>query len=76
MNIHFALKEANKTLKKNNIKSAKLDSEILLSKVIKQDRKYVILNYNKSLTKEKYNIFKSLINDLKILYFSLVKLLL
>ena len=63
MNIHFALKEANETLKKNNIKSAKLDSEILLSKVIKQERKYVILNYNKSLTKEKYNIFKSLIKD-------------
>ena len=63
MNIHFALKEANKTLKKNNIISAKLDSEILLSKVIKQDRKYVILNYNKSLTKEKYNVFKSLIKD-------------
>ena len=76
MNIYSALKEANKTLKKNNIRSALLDSEILLSKVIKQDRKYIILNYNKSLTNEKYNIFKSLIKDLNILYFSLVRLLL
>ncbi len=63
MNIYSALKEANKTLKKNNIRSALLDSEILLSKVIKQDRKHIILNYNKSLTNEKYNIFKSLIKD-------------
>ena len=63
MNIFSALKEANKILQKNKIRSAQLDSEILLSKVIKQDRKHLFLNSNKSLTIEKYNLFKSLIKD-------------
>jgi len=63
MNIFSALKEANKILQKNKIRSAQLDSEILLSKVIKQDRKHLFLNSNKSLTNEKYNLFKSLIKD-------------
>ena len=36
MNIETAIKKAQKNLKKKNIKSAKLDSEILMSKVIKK----------------------------------------
>ena len=39
MNILTAVKEASEVLKKNNIKSAKQDSEIILSKIIKKDRK-------------------------------------
>ena len=49
MNIQFALMEANKILAKNNIKSYKLDSEILLSKILNKDRKFIILNLDKSL---------------------------
>ena len=44
MNIQFALFEANKILLENNIKSSRLDSEILLSKVLEKDRKFIILN--------------------------------
>ena len=40
MNILTAINEASEVLKKNHIKSPKLDSEILLSKIIKKDRKY------------------------------------
>ena len=48
MNIFSALKKADKYLKINNIKSSRLDSEILLSKAINQDRKYIILNPKKN----------------------------
>jgi len=61
VNILTALNGASEILKKNDIKSAKLDSEILLSKVIKKDRKYLILNLDKELKNEYYNIFKELI---------------
>ena len=44
MNIEIALKEANIILKKNNIKSYQLDSEILMSDVSKLSRKDFILN--------------------------------
>ena len=42
MNIEIAIKDACRELKKNKISSALLDSELLLSQVIKKDRKFVI----------------------------------
>ena len=36
MNIHDAIANGNKILKKNNIKSAQLDSEVLMSEAIKR----------------------------------------
>ena len=62
MNIGNAINEANKILKKNNIKSPKLDSEILMSKVIQKDRKFVILNLTKEMNKNTLCDFKELIN--------------
>ena len=53
MNIEKLIKEATNLLKKNFIKSAALDSEILMSKVINKNRDYVILNLNKNLEKKK-----------------------
>ena len=61
MNILTAINEASEILKKNDIKSAKLDSEILLSEVIKKDRKYLILNLDKEIKDEYFSIFKKLI---------------
>ena len=49
MNIESAIKQASKFLKKNNICSFNLDSEILMSSVIKKDRKYLILNQKNKL---------------------------
>ncbi len=50
-------------LKNKNIKSYLLDSEILMSQVIEKDRKYVILNSNKQISKKKISLYKELINQ-------------
>ena len=63
INIQSALFEANKILAENNIKSSKLDSEILLSKVLKKDRKFVILNLDRLLDNIHYRNFKNLISQ-------------
>ena len=63
MNIEIALKEANIILKKNNIKSYQLDSEILMSDVSKLSRKDFILNKDIELSDEKYQKFKKLIYE-------------
>ena len=57
MNIHTAIEEANSKLKKKKIKSASLDTEILMSSVIKKDRKYIILNSNQILSNKDVNDF-------------------
>ncbi|MDC3089989.1 peptide chain release factor N(5)-glutamine methyltransferase [Candidatus Pelagibacter sp.] len=61
MNILEAINEATKVLKKNYINTAKLDSEILLSKVIGKERKYIILNSHKKLKKEYFVKFNKLV---------------
>ena len=62
MDIQTALDEGIFTLKKNCIKSAKLDSEILMSQIIKKDRKYIILNLKKSLSSDLYRNYKNLVD--------------
>ena len=61
MNIEIAIKNACKELKKNKISSALLDSELLLSQVIKKDRKFILLNLDKELDKSTQNSFRDLI---------------
>jgi len=61
MNIENAIKSATKILSKNNIGFPKLDSEILMSETIKQDRKFVILNLDKKLGRKALFSFKNLI---------------
>ena len=63
MNIQSALKQACTILRNNNIKSANLDSEVLMSHVIKKDKKYIILNHNKELQQKNICNFKKLINQ-------------
>jgi len=65
MNIYETIDKANKTLKQNNIKTSYLDSELLLSKVIKKDRKYIILNSKKILNKNYLKYFDKLIDRRK-----------
>ena len=50
-------------LKNKNIKSYLLDSEILMSQAIEKDRKYVILNSNKQISKKTIRLYKELINQ-------------
>ena len=61
MNIEIAIKNACKELKKNKINSALLDSELLLSKVIKKDRKFILLNLDKKLNQSDQDSYKNLI---------------
>tara|TARA_B100000963_G_scaffold311687_1_gene288743 strand:+ start:8066 stop:8905 length:840 start_codon:yes stop_codon:yes gene_type:complete len=63
MNIQTALKKGQLILKQNNIDSAKLDSEILMSRVIKKDKKFLILNLNKEIKKKDFISFDSLIKE-------------
>ena len=61
MKFDVAIKNGCQELKKNNISSALLDSEILLSKVIKKDRKFILLNLDKELNQSDQDNFKDLI---------------
>ena len=61
MNIQTVLIKANKLLDSSSIVSGKLDNEILLSKVLKKSRKYLILNSKEKLTKKNIQSFESLV---------------
>ncbi len=61
MNIHNAIADGAKILNSNFIVSPYLDAEILLAKVIRKDRKYIILNFNKSITYKDLKTFHKLI---------------
>ena len=63
MNIEEAIKIANYTLKRNKIKSHRLDSEILISKTIQKDRNFVILNLKQKINDNSFKFFKKLINE-------------
>ena len=63
MNIQSAIIKGAKILKNNLISTAFLDSEILLAKVIDKNKKYIVLNSQKKLSKTEINNFKSLINQ-------------
>ena len=63
MNIEKAINEGYLQLKKNKIKSSHLDSEILMSQVIKKDREYLILNLNQKINGEAYKHYHDLINE-------------
>ena len=60
MNIENALNEGKKILKKGDIKSLNLDSEILLSKVIGKDRKFDV-----TITKNKDGNIEKIIKKIK-----------
>ena len=65
MNIQTLLNQASKQLKQLSNTSSKLDSEILLSKIIKKNRKYLILNSNEELKKENIKSFDYLVKRRK-----------
>jgi release factor glutamine methyltransferase len=53
--------EGSSILKKNGIKTSRLDSEILMSKTINKDRVFIILNSNQNLEKKSLSYFFDLI---------------
>jgi release factor glutamine methyltransferase len=65
MDIQSTLKKGVKILHEYNIKNPHLDSEILLSKTLNKDRKYIILNLKKNLNKDTSVMFLNLIERRK-----------
>ena len=63
MNIKNAIQKASLDLKRNNIKSPLLDSDILMSQVLKKDRKFILLNLKKELNNIQYQKFKKLLSS-------------
>ena len=63
MNLQIAINEGGRILKENNIDSFQLDSEILMSKAIDKDRKYLILNIKEIIKKNQFDYFKKLIDQ-------------
>ena len=61
MKLEYAIQKANEILKKKAILSHSIDSELLMSKAIKRERKFVILNLNKEINKKDYLYFEKLI---------------
>lgn len=62
MNIGEALKWGYDILKKENIDTYMLDAQLLLQKVLKKDKLFIILNRNESITKDEEEEFLKLIN--------------
>lgn len=56
------LLEAYDILKSNNVESYRLDSQLILSYVLKRDKIFLITNKNYVLNREEYNLFMDLIN--------------
>ena len=63
MRIETALKQAQNILRNKNFESANLDCEILMSKALDKDRKYIILNPKKKLENHKLAYFNSLVKE-------------
>jgi release factor glutamine methyltransferase len=61
MKIENAINGAIKFLNEKNIKSPQLDSEILMSKVFKKDRSFIILNSDKKIEKKTFDRFNRLV---------------
>ena len=65
MDISEAIKKGDNILKKNGIKSYKLDSELLMSQVFQKNRENIILNSNVKLSNKEIILYNDLIEQRK-----------
>ncbi len=63
MNINFAIRHGSKILRDKFFLNSQLDSELLMSKTINKDRKYILLNLDNSLEEKYLNYFYKLIKQ-------------
>lgn len=61
MNINLAINQGSKILSNKFVPNPQLDSELLMAKIIKKDRNYILLNSNTYLNKKDLKNFYSLI---------------
>ena len=62
MNLEMAFDIAYHKLKKSNINSALIDSEILLSEAIKKSREFILLNSNFKISEKDYSLFEEMVD--------------
>ena len=63
MKLEIAIKKGYQKLKNNNIKSALLDSELLLADATNKSREFIILNSNNEIKKKEYDNFQKMIDQ-------------
>jgi len=63
MNINLAINHGSKILRKEFISNPQLDSELLMAKIIKKDRNYILLNSNTCLNRNDLINFNLLIKE-------------
>ncbi len=63
MNFKTAINNASLELKRNKIKSALLDSEILMAKAVSKKREFIIINSKEKIEESCYEYFKRLIHE-------------
>ena len=61
MKLETVIQQGYQKLRNNNIKTALLDSELLLADVINKSREFIILNSNNEIKKEEYESFQKMI---------------
>ena len=63
MKLERAIHKAYQNLKSKNVKSAQLDSELLMANVIRKSREYIMLNLNKDIKKNDLDRYEKMINN-------------
>jgi len=63
MNIQTAVHKAQLFLKKKNLKTPVLDSQILMSEAIKKEKEFIILNFDKKISNKNLKYFDKLIHQ-------------
>ncbi len=65
MKLETAIYDAYQKLKNNNIKSAMLDSELLMSNAINKSREFIILNLDKTICTKDFDNFLNMVSQRK-----------
>ena len=63
MRLAIAIQNGYQELKDNNIKSALLDSELLMANVLNKSREHIILNFEKNISKKDYDTFQNMVGQ-------------
>ncbi|MDA9710414.1 peptide chain release factor N(5)-glutamine methyltransferase [Candidatus Pelagibacter sp.] len=63
MKLERAIHKAYQNLKSKNVKSAQLDSELLMANVIRKSREYIMLNLDKDIKKNDLYRYEKMINN-------------
>ena len=63
MKLQKAIHDAYQNLKSSNIKSALLDSELLMANVLNESREHIVLNLNKEIAKKDYDNFQNIVHQ-------------